>query len=164
MAKKIKAVKKAAVAKKPAKKIPAKAAAKKVVKKVAVKKAPAKVVKPVKVAPKPKVVKPKKPVLLTPKNDASKQYTQAEFYDSLVGYCGFPKRKEAKEFYVAFCGLIQESLKAGYKLLLPGLGKLQVKKSAARMGINPATREPIQIAAKKRVRFTPAKVLKEAVL
>ena len=164
MAKKIKAVKKIAAAKKPVKKAsPAKAVKKVSAKKAAPVKA-AKVVKPVKAVVKPKVVKPKKPMLLTPKNDVSKQYTQAEFFDSIVGYCGFPKRKEAKEFYSSFCALVQESLKAGYKLLLPGLGKLQVKKSAARMGINPLTREPIQIAARKRVRFTPAKALKVAVL
>ena len=114
--------------------------------------------------PKPKIVKPKKPVLVIPKNDASKQYTQAEFFDCLTGFCGFQNRKGAKEFYAGFCGMIQETLKSGFKLVLPGLGKLQVRKTQPRTGINPLTREPIRIEAKKRVRFTPAKVLKEAVL
>jgi DNA-binding protein HU-beta len=157
VAKKIKAIKKVAkkgAAKKAAKKAVKKVVAKKPVKKLAVKAEPKK----------PKIVKPKKPALVMPKNDASKQYTQAELFDCLVGYCGFPSRKDAKAFYAGFCGMVQDALKSGYKLALPGLGKLQVRKTQARMGINPLTREPIKIEARKRVRFTPAKVLKEAVL
>jgi DNA-binding protein HU-beta len=38
-----------------------------------------------------------------------------------------------------------------------------VRKRAARMGRNPATGEPIQIKASKKVAFRPAKELKEAV-
>jgi DNA-binding protein HU-beta len=43
------------------------------------------------------------------------------------------------------------------------LGILQVRKRAARMGRNPATGEPIQIKASKKVAFRAAKELKEAV-
>ena len=44
-----------------------------------------------------------------------------------------------------------------------GLGVLQVRKRAARMGRNPATGEPIEIKASKKVAFRAAKELKEAV-
>jgi DNA-binding protein HU-beta len=44
-----------------------------------------------------------------------------------------------------------------------GLGRLQVRKRAARMGRNPATGEPIQIKASKKVAFRASKELKEAV-
>jgi DNA-binding protein HU-beta len=44
-----------------------------------------------------------------------------------------------------------------------GLGILQVRHRAARMGRNPATGEPIQIKASKTVAFRAAKELKEAV-
>jgi DNA-binding protein HU-beta len=44
----------------------------------------------------------------------------------------------------------------------PGLGMLGVKSRAARTGRNPATGEPIQIKASKKVGFRPAKELKEA--
>jgi DNA-binding protein HU-beta len=44
-----------------------------------------------------------------------------------------------------------------------GLGILQVRKRAARMGRNPATGEPIKIKASKKVAFRAAKELKEAV-
>lgn len=157
-----KTAKKAGVARKAtAKKTPAKKAAKKMA-------------KPVKMAAKTKtaapVVKkntptvPKQPKLVTPKNSGTKQYTQAEFYDCLLGYCGFPNRKEAKNYYGAFSGMLQSALKQGYKVVLPGLGKMQVKKTKPRKGINPATREPIHIPAKRKVAFTPLKALKQAVL
>jgi nucleoid DNA-binding protein len=148
-------VKKAPVKKAPAKKAPAKKIAKKVVKKVEVKP----------VAPKrPLVVENSKPSLAVPKNKKTMQYTQAELLDSLASYCGFEKRKGAKEFYDNFSMMIQAALKSGYKLTLPGLGKFQVRRTKARMGINPKTREPIKISAKKKVAFTPNKVLKETVL
>lgn len=178
------ATKKKSPAKKQAKKPAAKkAAAKKVVKakkgkaakkapaKKAAKKAPAKKAKAV-VAKKPVVVKPKrplvlepsKPVLVVPKNTKTYQYTQSELLDCMTQYCGFEKRKNTKEFYESFHKMIQTALKDGYKLMLPSLGKLQVKKTKPRMGINPKTMEPIKIPAKRKVAFTPAKVLKEAVL
>ena len=43
---------------------------------------------------------------------------------------------------------------------LPGLGKFTVKDTAARTGRNPRTGEPMEIAAGKKVSFTPAKALK----
>jgi DNA-binding protein HU-beta len=46
---------------------------------------------------------------------------------------------------------------------LPGIGKFTVKKKQARTGRNPATGEPIQIAAKKFPAFSAAKALKDAV-
>lgn len=156
--KKAKVVKKAA---KPAKKIvkaPKKAAkpAKKAAPKAA-KAAPAE-----KKAPVP--VPPKKLSLTAPKNSGSKQYTQSELYENIKGSCGFHTRTEAKLFYGGFVDLIQAALKGGYKVVLPGLGKIQVRKTKARNGINPATREPIKIPAKRKVAFTALKALKEAVL
>jgi DNA-binding protein HU-beta len=60
--------------------------------------------------------------------------------------------------------MVQAALKSGYKLVLPGLGKMQVAKSKARMGRNPMTGEAIKIPARKKVRFTANKALKDAVL
>ncbi len=58
---------------------------------------------------------------------------------------------------------ITKHLKKGSKIRLNGLGILQVRKRAARMGRNPATGEQIKIKASKKVAFRPAKELKEAV-
>ena len=60
-------------------------------------------------------------------------------------------------------GLITKHLKKGERIRLNGLGILQVRKRAARMGRNPATGEAIKIKASKKVGFRPSKELKEAV-
>jgi DNA-binding protein HU-beta len=56
-----------------------------------------------------------------------------------------------------------KNLKKGNRIRMAGLGILQVKKRAARMGRNPATGEAIKIPAKKKIAFRAAKELKEAV-
>jgi DNA-binding protein HU-beta len=63
----------------------------------------------------------------------------------------------------AFVGDIVKTLKKGIRVRMAGLGILQVKKRAARMGRNPATGETISIPAKKKIAFRAAKELKEAV-
>jgi DNA-binding protein HU-beta len=60
-------------------------------------------------------------------------------------------------------GKIAKHLKKGERIRIVGLGILQVRKRAARTGRNPATGEPIQIKASKKVAFRAAKELKEAV-
>ncbi len=47
---------------------------------------------------------------------------------------------------------------------LPGLGKLKIVQRKARTGINPLTKAPIKIAAKKVVKFTIAKAAKDAIV
>jgi DNA-binding protein HU-beta len=59
-------------------------------------------------------------------------------------------------------GLITKHLKKGERIRIAGLGILQVRKRAARMGRNPATGEPIQIKAGKKVAFRASKELKLA--
>ena len=56
-----------------------------------------------------------------------------------------------------------QHLKKGDKVRLTGLGILQVRARAARMGRNPATGEAIKIKASKKIAFRPAKELKESV-
>ena len=60
-------------------------------------------------------------------------------------------------------GKITKHLKKGERIRIAGLGILQVRKRAARMGRNPATGEAIQIKASKKVAFRAAKDLKMAV-
>jgi DNA-binding protein HU-beta len=45
---------------------------------------------------------------------------------------------------------------------IPGIGKLTVKESAARQGRNPATGATISIPAKKSVKFSASKTIKDA--
>ena len=58
---------------------------------------------------------------------------------------------------------ITKHLKKGERIRMPGLGVLVVRKRAARMGRNPATGEPVQIKASKKVAFRAAKELKESI-
>ncbi len=59
--------------------------------------------------------------------------------------------------------LITKHLKRGERIRIAGLGILQVRKRAARMGRNPATGEAIKIKASKKVTFRAAKDLKLAI-
>ncbi len=121
-----------------------------------------------KAAPKMVAKKPE-PVVKTrkasaPKNSNTLSYTFSEFIENVRGFCGINKRSQAKELVEDIALFVKDSLKRGYKLPLLGLGKIYVRKSKARTGRNPATGELIEIPARKRVRFTAAKALKEAVL
>ena len=59
--------------------------------------------------------------------------------------------------------IITKNLKKGNRIRIGGLGILQVRKRAARMGRNPATGEAIKIKASKKVAFRALKELKEAI-
>ena len=72
-------------------------------------------------------------------------------------------KKQVEAVLGDMVALIVKHLKKGDKLRIGGLGILQVKKRAARMGRNPATGEQIKIKASKKVAFRAAKELKEAV-
>ena len=72
-------------------------------------------------------------------------------------------KKQCDAMLSDMVGLVTRHLKKGDKIRLTGLGVLQVRKRAARMGRNPATGEAIKIKASKKVAFRVAKELKEAV-
>lgn len=72
-------------------------------------------------------------------------------------------KKQAEGMLTGMIDLVVKNLKKGQRVRLVGLGILQVKKRAARMGRNPATGEQIKIKASKKVAFRAAKDLKEAV-
>jgi len=72
-------------------------------------------------------------------------------------------KKQSELILGDFVGLVVKHLKKGDRIRIGGLGILQVRKRAARMGRNPATGEPIKIKASKKVAFRAAKELKEAV-
>ena len=73
-------------------------------------------------------------------------------------------KKDATAILEGFVESCVGNLKNEERVGIPGMGILEVKHMAARMGRNPATGEQIQIPAKKKVAFRVAKDLKEAVL
>ncbi len=72
-------------------------------------------------------------------------------------------KKQAETMLNDLVDMLTAHLKKGERIRMVGLGILQVRNRAARMGRNPATGEPIQIKASKKVAFRAAKELKEAV-
>ena len=72
-------------------------------------------------------------------------------------------KKQAESVLDELVSATSQHLKKGDKVRLTGLGILQVRARAARMGRNPATGEAIKIKASKKIAFRPAKELKESV-
>src|ERR1700677_3087183 len=89
--------------------------------------------------------------------------TQSQIMEHLVKIIGLTK-KDAKRVLDELNTLVVRELKKEGSIRLAGLGVFRKRKLAARMGRNPATGEQIKIPARTRLRFTPAKALKESVL
>lgn len=73
------------------------------------------------------------------------------------------KKDDASAIVGAVLDAVVEALKAGEKVTLTGFGTFEVRKTAARVGTNPRTKEKIQIPAGKRVSFSVGTQLREAV-
>lgn len=89
--------------------------------------------------------------------------TKSETLQALADKLGVT-RKQAGEMLDALVTLAYGETKKSGEFTIPGLGKLQKKHRAARMGRNPATGEQIQIAAKTVVKFRVAKAAKDSIL
>lgn len=72
-------------------------------------------------------------------------------------------KKKAGDVVNSVFDNIKLSLEKGDKITMVGFGTFSVAKRAARMGLNPATGEKIQIPATKVPKFKAGKKLKEAV-
>jgi DNA-binding protein HU-beta len=72
-------------------------------------------------------------------------------------------KKNAEAIMNDLVAMLTKHLKKGDRIRIAGLGVLVVRKRAARMGRNPATGEPVQIKASKKVAFRAAKELKESI-
>ncbi len=72
-------------------------------------------------------------------------------------------KKQTTALLTDLTSMITKHLKKGARVRIGGIGVLQVRKRAARMGRNPATGEPIKIKASKKIAFRPAKELKESI-
>lgn len=70
----------------------------------------------------------------------------------------------AKAFLTSLADIATKETKKVGEFVIPGIGKLVRRESKARMGRNPATGEPIKIAAKKTVKFRVAKALKDSIV
>jgi DNA-binding protein HU-beta len=72
-------------------------------------------------------------------------------------------KTQAKALVDGVFKAIAEAATKGEEVSIPGFGKFKIQDKPARTGRNPATGAAVEIAASKKVAFTPAKQLKDAV-
>ena len=66
---------------------------------------------------------------------------------------------DAKRALEAIIQTVEEALDEGNKVSLLGFGSFAVVEKAARKGINPKTKAPINIPARKAIKFKPGTTL-----
>lgn len=71
-------------------------------------------------------------------------------------------KKAGVEILDSLAALAYEHAKDSFTL--PGIGKILLVNRKARLGRNPKTKQPVQIPARKVVKFRVAKAFKESVL
>jgi DNA-binding protein HU-beta len=71
-------------------------------------------------------------------------------------------KSQAKAIVDDVFNAISSAAASGTETSIPGFGKFKVKETPQRDGRNPSTGATIKIAASKRLTFTPAKAMKDA--
>lgn len=79
---------------------------------------------------------------------------KSELINAMAAESGLSK-VDSKKALDAFINAVGKAMKAGEKVSLVGFGTFSVSERAARTGINPSTKETIEIPAKKVVKFKP---------
>ena len=87
---------------------------------------------------------------------------KTDFIGEVAKNAGFTK-VDAKKAVEAFIKTIEDAVKKEDKVALLGFGSFAVVKKAARKGVNPKTKKPINIAARKVVKFKPGAALAKVV-
>jgi len=85
---------------------------------------------------------------------------KTELINAISEKAGLSKA-DSKKALDAFIETVSEELKSGGKIALVGFGTYSVTEKAARKGINPRTKETIDIPAKKVVKFKAGSELAE---
>ena len=87
---------------------------------------------------------------------------KTEFITSVAEKSGLSKT-DAKKAVDAFIETVSDEMKAGGKVSLLGFGSFSVTEKAARKGVNPKTKQPIEIAARKAVKFKASAELNDKI-
>lgn len=85
---------------------------------------------------------------------------KAEVINTISEQAGISK-KEAAAAFDAFVNYISDACQRGDRCAIPGLGSFLVTERKARQGVNPRTKEKIDIASSKNVRFKAGKDLRD---
>ncbi|GIU90592.1 MAG: DNA-binding protein HU-beta [Acidimicrobiia bacterium] len=78
---------------------------------------------------------------------------KGELVDAIASSANISKA-DAEGALNAFINTVRGAVAGGDKVTLPGFGTFAPSERSARTGMNPQTREPIQIPASKSVKFT----------
>ena len=89
--------------------------------------------------------------------------TKSQIMSALAEKTGLAK-KEVVNFMETLAQMAYSEVKQNGQFVLPGFGKMVKVDRKARVGVNPATGEKINIAAKTVAKFRLVKAAKEAVL
>ena len=84
----------------------------------------------------------------------------SDLADGIAAANGITKA-DARKIVDGVLAAIADAAAKGEEVSLNGFGKFKVKDSPAREGRNPSTGATIQIAASKKLGFTPAKAVKD---
>ena len=87
---------------------------------------------------------------------------KSELINAMAAESGLTKT-DSKKALDAFMAAITKALKAGDKVSLVGFGTFVVAERAARLGINPSTKQSITIPAKKVAKFKAGAELSDAI-
>ena len=87
---------------------------------------------------------------------------KAQFIAYLAPHFGDNKKEAARAVDIVFDAIVR-NISKGDDVMINDFGKFKKVDRAARKGRNPFTGETIQIKASKKVRFLPAKALKEII-
>ncbi|MDR2470403.1 MAG: HU family DNA-binding protein [Tannerella sp.] len=77
---------------------------------------------------------------------------KTEFISAVAAKAGLSK-VDARKAVEAFTGTVLDELKSGGKVILLGFGTFSVVEKSARKGLNPQTKQVIDIPARKTVKF-----------
>ena len=87
---------------------------------------------------------------------------KTEFITAVAEKSGLSKA-DAKKAVDAFVETVSSELKEGGKVALLGFGSFSVAEKSARKGVNPKTKQPIEIPARKSVKFKAGTELTEII-
>jgi Bacterial nucleoid DNA-binding protein len=87
---------------------------------------------------------------------------KTDLINAIAAEAGFSKN-DAKKALDAVVKSVSDVLISGDRISLVGFGTFSVAERSARPGINPATKQPIQIAAKKVAKFKAGAELTAAI-
>lgn len=85
---------------------------------------------------------------------------KTQLIEKIADEANAPK-SDAQKFFEAFTNVVQSELKSGNQIQITGFGKFYVQQRDARQGINPQTKQRINIPASKVPKFTAGNALKD---